>query len=309
MTDSSLSRNSRFARVLSLLALVALAVLIAGCGSDKDNKSSDSGATGASGSITGAFNQAAADKVPQAIKDKGTIVVAMDASYAPNEFFDEDGKTIIGMDADLADALGKTLGLEVEKKNATFDSIIPGLAAGKFDIALSSFTDTKEREKQVDMVTYLTAGTSFYTTTAKPTDVQTLEDLCGKKVAVQKGTVQQEDVEAQNKKCSTPIDIQVFTQQTDVDLALTSGKAQIALADSPVAAYAVKQSNGKLKLTGKDYDSAPYGIAVSKKTGLTPAVQAAVQALMDNGTYKAILAKWGLESGAITESKINDGVE
>jgi polar amino acid transport system substrate-binding protein len=294
--------------MLGVLALVAALFVVAGCG-DKES-SDEGGSTAATGPITGTFNQAAADKVPQAIKDGGKLVVATDASYAPNEFYDTDGKTIIGTDADLAAAIGKTLGLQVELKNATFDSIIPGLVAGKYDVALSSFTDTKEREKQVDMVTYLTAGTGFYTVAADPTEVQTLADLCGKKVAVQKGTVQQDDVEGQNKKCgSNPIDIQVFTQQTDVDLALTSGKAQVALADTPVALYAVKQSEGKLKSTGKNYDTAPYGIAVSKKSGMTDAIQAAVQTLMDNGTYQAILKKWNLTSGEIDESKINDGVQ
>lgn len=308
MIESSSFKSSRLTRIFTVLALVALVAFVAGCGDKKDEKS-DSGASSATTSITGTFNQAAADKLPQAIKDAGVLNIATDASYAPNEFFDTDGKTIIGTDADLAHAIGTTLGLKVNLKNATFDSIIPGLAAGKFDIALSSFTDTKEREKTVDMVTYLTAGTSFYTTSDNPTEVQTVADLCGKKVAVQKGTTQQSDVEAQNKKCSQPIDIQVFTQQTDVDLALGSGKAQVALADSPVAAYAVQQSDGKLQATGKDYATAPYGIAVNKKTGLTPAVQAAVQALMDNGAYAAILKKWGLTGGAITESKVNDGVE
>jgi polar amino acid transport system substrate-binding protein len=307
MTESNHVKTSKIARILTVLALIAVVSVLAGCGSDDstdDTKSTDGA------SITGTFNQEAADKVPQAIKDQGSLTVALDASYAPNEFFDEDGKTIIGTDADLADAIGTVLGLDVEKKNATFDSIIPGLAAGKFDVALSSFTDTKEREQTVDMVTYLTAGTGFYTNADKPTEVTNgVEDLCGKTVAVQKGTVQQDDVEAQSKKCPEPIDLKVFTQQTDVDLAISSGRAQVALADSPVAAYAVKQSDGALKSTGKDYDSAPYGIAINKKTELTPAIQAAVQTLIDDGTYAAILKKWGLESGAITESKINDGVE
>lgn len=307
MTDSKPAKTARVFKLLSLLALIAVVSVLAGCGSD--NKSDSGSSSSDSASIAGKLDSAAAAKVPQEIKDNGTITVALDASYAPNEFFDTDGKTIIGTDADLAKAIGTTLGLDVELKNATFDSIIPGLAAGKYDIALSSFTDTKEREKTVDMVTYLTAGTSFYTTSKNPTEVSTLADLCGKKVAVQKGTTQQDDVEAQSKKCSDPIDLQVFTQQTDVDLALNSGKAQVALADSPVAAYAVQQSDGALKATGKDYATAPYGIAINKKTGLTPAVQAAVQALIDNGTYAAILKKWNLESGAITQSKVNDGVE
>ncbi|MGK2878172.1 MAG: ABC transporter substrate-binding protein [Solirubrobacterales bacterium] len=307
MTESNQVKTSKIARILTVLALIAVVSVLTGCGSDE---SSDNGATGTDGaSITGTFNEEAAAKVPTAIKDAGTLSVAMDASYAPNEFFDEDGKTIIGTDADLADAIGVVLGLEVDKKNATFDSIIPGLAAGKFDIALSSFTDTKEREETVDMVTYLTAGTGFYTNADKPTEVTGVEDLCGKTVAVQKGTVQQDDVEEQSKKCDEPIDLKVFTQQTDVDLAISSGRAEIAMADSPVANYAVKQSDGTLKSTGEDYDTAPYGIAINKKTELTPAIQAAVQTLIDDGTYAAILKKWGLESGAITESKVNDGVE
>lgn len=308
MTENNHVKTSKIARILTVLALIAVVSVLTGCGSDDDPV--DTGSTGKVGAaITGTFNQEAADLVPTAIKDAGTLSVAMDASYAPNEFFDEDGKTIIGTDADLADAIGTVLGLDVEKKNATFDSIIPGLAAGKFDIALSSFTDTKEREETVDMVTYLTAGTGFYTLADKPTEVTGVADLCGKTVAVQKGTVQQEDVEEQSKKCDEPIDMKVFTQQTDVDLAITSGRAQVAMADSPVASYAVKQSDGTLKSTGEDYDTAPYGIAINKKTELAPAIQAAVQVLIDDGTYAAILKKWGLESGAITESKINDGVE
>ena len=215
----------------------------------------------------------------------------------------------IGAIAAAVAAIGTTLGLEVEKKNVTFDAILPGLAADKYDIAISSFTDTKEREETVDMVTYFTAGTGFYTNAENPVEVEGLADLCGKKVAVQKGTVQQEDVEGQNDKCDDPIDVAVFTQQTDVDLAINSGRAEVALADSPVAAYAVQQSDGALKSTGKEYDSAPYGIAVNKENGLTEAIQAAVQAMIDDGTYTAILEEWGQTAGALDESKINDGVE
>ncbi len=297
----------RLTRVLSLMALVIVAMAIAGCGSDDDAADEGAGSTGEIAAVS--VDQAAADLVPQAIRDEGTLTVAMDASYAPNEFFDEDGKTIIGMDSDLATAIGQTLDLDVEKQNVTFDAILPGLAANKYDIAISSFTDTKEREQTVDMVTYFTAGTGFYTNAENPTDVETVADLCGKTVAVQKGTVQQEDVEAQNEKCDKSINVEVFSEQTDVDLAITSGRADVALADSPVAAYAVKQSDGRLASTGKDYDSAPYGIAVNKDNGMTEAIQKAVQSLIDNGTYAEILEKWGVSGGAIDESKINDGVE
>ena len=106
------------------------------------------------------------------------------------------------MDADLAKALAGVMGLKADVKNATFDSIIPGLAAHKYDLGMSSFTDTKEREQTVDFVTYFTAGTSFYVKRqGGPAVVNTLADLCGKTVAVEKGTTQQTDAEAQSKKC------------------------------------------------------------------------------------------------------------
>ena len=96
------------------------------------------------------------------MKAKGTLIVAADATYAPNEFIAPDGHTVIGMDADLAHALFPLLGLKANVVNATFDTIIPGLTSGKFDVGMSSFTDTKAREQQVNFVDYFTAGESFF---------------------------------------------------------------------------------------------------------------------------------------------------
>ncbi|MGH2905384.1 MAG: ABC transporter substrate-binding protein [Solirubrobacterales bacterium] len=309
MTQSThVKTTSIIARALTLLALIAVVSVLAGCGSDKN----DGGSTGTA-STTVQKDDAAAAKVPAAIAKDGTLTVAMDASYPPNEFFDKDGKTIIGMDADLANALAQTLGLKAELKNVTFDAILPGLAAGKYDIAMSSFTDTKEREKTVDMVTYLNAGTKFYTSADNPTDISGLDDLCGLTVAVEKGTTQADDANAQSKKCTSAgkkkVTVDVFPDQNGANLALTSGRAQIGMADSPVAAYIIKQSDGKLQQTGVDYGEAPYGIAVNKDSGLTPAIQAGMQSLMDSGKYKEILTKWNLADEGIDTAKVNDGIE
>lgn len=310
-------RNGRdaavFLRLLGVLALTAAFAAFAGCGDKED--ADTTGPTGATGSsqITAQRDEAVAKLVPAAIAERGKLVVAMDATYPPNEFFDKDGKTIIGMDPDLAKAIGQTMGLEVELKNVTFDAILPGLASGKYDLAMSSFTDTKEREKTVDMVTYLVAGTKFYTPADNPTEISGLADLCGKTVAVEKGTTQADDAETQNKKCKSagddPVKVSVFPDQSGANLALTSGRAQIGMADSPVAAYIIDQSDGKLQATGEDYGTAPYGIAVNKESGLTEAVSAAVKSLMSGGQYTVILKEWNLADGAIDESKINDGVE
>ena len=143
-----------------------------------------------------------AAQVPAAIKSKGTLTVATEAQYAPNEFIAPDGHTIIGMDADLMNALGEVMGLKVKLVNANFETIIPGLAAGRYDVGASSFTDTKEREKTVDFVDYFSAGISFYAKSSANPGVNELKDLCGKTVAVEKGTVEQEESEKQSKACT-----------------------------------------------------------------------------------------------------------
>lgn len=298
-------------RLTLLIAIVASALLaLSGCG---DNDSAKEAVKESPTAITAVTNAAVAKLVPAAIKDKGELVVAADATYPPNEFVDTDGKTIIGMDPDLAKALGEVMGIKVVVKNATFDSILPGLAANKYDLGMSSFTDTKEREKTVDMVTYLIAGTSFYTAATDGTEVTGLDDLCGLTVAVEKGTTQADDAEAQSEKCESagkkPVTVQVFTDQNAANLALTSGRAQIGMADSPVAAYIVKQSDGKLVSTGQAYGEAPYGVAINKESNLAPAILAGMKALIAGGQYKAILAKWNLSDAAIAEPKINDGIE
>src|SRR4029077_9198988 len=162
-----------------------------------------------------------------------------DATYAPNEFIASDGKTVIGMDADLMKALADTMGLKIKIVNATFDSIIPGLASGKYDMGASSFTDTKEREKTVNFVDYFQAGTSFFTKASGGTSVTGLAELCGKTVSVEKGTTEQADATTQSGKCKkagkSAVTVLTFPDQNGANLALASGRAQIAMADEPVA--------------------------------------------------------------------------
>jgi polar amino acid transport system substrate-binding protein len=235
--------------------------------------------------------------------------VAADASYAPNEFIGPDGHTVVGMDADLAKALAAVMGLKANVVNQTFDSIIPGLASGKYDLGASSFTDTKAREKTVDFVDYFQAGTSFFTKASGGTAVSGLSDLCGKTVSVEKGTTEQTDATAQGAKCKKSgkpgVTVLAFPDQNGANLALASGRAQVSMADSPVASYQVKKSNGAFKITGQTYGTAPYGLAIPKKSGLAPAVLAAVQAVMKDGTYSSILSKWGVQAGAISKPAIN----
>jgi polar amino acid transport system substrate-binding protein len=274
--------RSTFARIVVLAALAAVAVFA----------TSSSAAT--------SVDKAAAALVPANIKAKGTLIVAADASYAPNEFIGSDGHTVVGMDPDLANALFPLLGLKVKIVNATFGTIIAGMLGGKYDIGMSSFTDTKAREKQVNFVDYFEAGTSF-------------ASICGLTVSVETGTTERTDALGQATKCTKagkkPDTVLSFNTQTEANLALHSGRAQISMADSPVAGYQVAQSHGAFKLVGQSYGVSPYGIAVPKADGtLDKAILVALKQLVANGQYAAIMKKWGLQSGSDTHPALNGAI-
>ena len=298
---------------LTVLALVV--VFTAGCGGSgkKASSTTTSGTTNTTSTTisTPATDSKIAAEVPAKFKSK-TLTFATDATYAPNEFIGSNGKSIEGMDPDLGKALGAVMGVKVKFVNTTFDGIIPGLAAGKFDVGMASFTDTKERQKVVDFVTYFEAGTSFYVKASGGPTINSLADLCGHSVGVERGTTQADDSTAQNGKCKSAgksgVKVSVYPDQNAANLSISSGRAQVGMADSPVAAYIVKQSKGQFKLTGKSYNTAPYGIAIPKGSGLTKPFLGALKALMSDGTYKAILTKWGVEDGAITNPKINGAI-
>jgi polar amino acid transport system substrate-binding protein len=296
-------------RLIGAGAMVtASAVLLGACGSSSSTSSAGGGG-GASTATTATKVDSIAAEVPSAVKSKGTLAVAADATYAPNEFIDTDGKTVIGMDPDLANALATVMGLTVSMQNAKFDSIIPGLSSGKYDLGMSSFTDTKDREKTVDFVTYFSAGTSFFVNASGGPTINTLDDLCGHHASVERGTTQLDDATAQKKKCTDAgkpdVDVQPYDDQNGANLALSSGRADVSMADSPVAAYQVKQSNGKFKLSGQPYGTAPYGIAIPKNNGMAKPILDAINELLKDGIYQTIMAKWGISSGAITNPQIN----
>jgi len=289
-------RISRLALVFAVLALVT------------------AGVAGASAATTAKLKKvpSIASQVPSKIRAKGSQTVASDATYAPMELIAKDGKTVIGVDADLAKAIGTVLGLKFKVQNANFAGIIPGLKSHKYDIGMSSFTDTKARQKVVDFVTYFSAGTSFYVKASGGPAISGLASLCGKSVAVENGTTEQTDANAQNTKCKNAgkpgVTVRAYPDQNSANLAISSGREQVGMADSPVAAYIVKQSHGQFKLAGKSYGTAPYGIALPKKSGMTKPILAAVKYLMKHGYYKKILAKWGVQGGAISNPKINGAI-
>ena len=291
----------------------AMLVTGAACGtSDVDDASSQSGAK--SGEMTGydvsgvKKDDAIAKLVPDYVTKDGKLTIGMDTSYAPAEFLASDGKTPVGFDVDIAKALAGVFGLEADPETANFDSIIPSVGS-KYDIGISSFTVTKERLEAVDFVSHFDAGSAWAVKKGNPQKVDT-SNLCGKKVAVQTATMQETAANKMAKQCKADgkptLDVISSKLQTDVTTNVATGKADVFYADSPVAGYAIAQTNGELEMLGKAEGIAPEGIVVKKgDKQMDEALQKALQKLIDDGTYMKILKYWGVEDGAIDKPEIN----
>jgi polar amino acid transport system substrate-binding protein len=289
---------------LSLATVSAAALALSACGS---NSLSGEPAGSQAPSVSVSQNQDLSAKLPASIKSAGVIRIGTDATYAPNEFLAADGKTVQGVDVDVFNAVAAKFGVKTEWQPASFDSIINGVNGKKYDIGISSFTINDKRKQQVTMVSYFRAGTQWATTKGNPKGVAP-GNACGKTVAVQTGTVQEEvDLPARQKKCgSNKINVLSYKDQSQATGAVVSGKADAMLSDSPVVAYAVKKSAGKLEALGDIYEAAPYGYVVPKnETEFANAIVEALKEIKTDGAYEAALKKWGVEQGAIDDFAVN----
>jgi polar amino acid transport system substrate-binding protein len=284
---------------IPVLAVVA-ALALTGC---VDNSTpASSGGSGSSGSKDSAL----AKLLPASIAKSGKIEVGIDATYPPNEYKDDSGAAI-GWDVDLFNAVAAKLGVKAVYNVAGFDSIIPSITGGKYDAGVSSFTDNTDREKKVDFVNYYSAGILWASAKGKTVDP---DNACGLKVAVETGTVEeQDDVPGKSKACTdagkAAIQILKFDGQDQATNAVILGQADAMSADSPITDDAIAKSKGKLQVAGKTFGVAPYGVAVDKGSKLGVALQKAYQAIVDDGTYKKILDKWGVADGSLDKITIN----
>jgi polar amino acid transport system substrate-binding protein len=307
----SLTRRGRVA----VAAAAGLTLVLAGCGDDSggDAGSGGGGAAASSEPLPSVeADEELAALVPPAIAEDGVISVGSDTSYAPNEFLAEDGETIVGFDVDLFTLVAQKLGLEAQFETAAFDSIIAGVGSGRYEAGVSSFTINPERLQQANMISYYEAGTQWATKAGNPDGVDP-DSACGLTIAVQKATVQVDDITARSEACEAageePITINQYDLQSDATAAVVSGAAVAGLADSPIMAYAVQQTNGQLELLGDIYDAAPYGYVVAQdQADFAQALADAVQALIDDGTYTEVLSRWGVEDGAIDDPTVNPTV-
>lgn len=289
-----------------VLAGGLVASLLAGCGATSLGLGSSEQQTATTGCSSGGLK----DALPPDVKPGTTLTVASDGSYEPNEFLAADGQTLVGMDIELMRGALQCLGLKAKFQNAKFDNILPGIAGGKYDVGISSFTITTDRLKQVTMVSYFSAGTQWVVRKGNPKNVNSAKP-CGYSVGVQTGTTQADEIKALNKgECkSKHIKAVVEDLQSKVTTDLLAGKVDAMAADSPVALYAVKKTGDKLQAVGKITGSAPYGVVLPKgKDKLGTAIAQAFAQMAGNGSYEKILAKWGQQSGAVQMFAANPAV-
>ncbi|WP_340376260.1 ABC transporter substrate-binding protein [Streptomyces sp. SS7] len=315
-TRRTTAARTRLAAVGSLA--VAGALLLSACGDQTSDSGSSSSESAGAASTAPLFS-----KLPAEIQKKKVIQVGTNAEYAPMESVD--GGKIVGVDPDIAAALGKQLGVEFKFTNGGFDTLITAVNSGRYDIAMSSITDNKQRQEGlddsgkklgegVDFVDYFTAGTAIYVQKGNPKGIQTLDDLCGQTVAVQRGTTYEEALQAQSKTCTSggkkALKIESFENDTEAQTRVKSGGAVAGVNDYPVAVDMARKAGGgnTFEVLDKQYEAAPFGIVVAKKnTQLRDALKEAVDAIIKDGSYQKVLEKWGAESGAISQSAINGG--
>ncbi|GAS88674.1 serine/threonine protein kinase StpK7 [Mycolicibacterium brisbanense] len=252
---------------------------------------------------------AIAATVPQQIRDTGRLVIGVNVPYAPLEFKNSGGD-LIGFDVDLMKAMTRVLGLVPDFRETGFDGVLPSVRDGNFNVGMAAMTDTAERERQADFVTYLNAGTLWAQRTGSSVDPTA---ACGLRVAVKYGTIQDtKELPAKSDTCVaaglSPIQKVQLTRQDEVTAALVAGDADAMTADSPVTGFAIKLSGGALQPAGEVFDSAPYGWPVAKGSALADSLRQALEQLIATGEYRNIVTKWGLEKGMIDHPRINGAV-
>ncbi|MET9519765.1 ABC transporter substrate-binding protein [Streptomyces sp. NPDC002994] len=315
-TRRTTATKSRTAAVGAIA--VAGALLLTACG---DQTGSGTGTTETKG--TKSSTAPLFDKLPKKYQDAGVIKVGTDAAYAPMEY--EEGGKIVGIDPDIAAALGKELGVEFKFTSGTFDGLISSLNTGRQDIVMSAMSDTKARQeglddkgkktgKGVDFVDYFTSGVSLLVKKGNPEKIESLDDLCGKKVAVQRGTIYETTFKDQAEKCEKDdkgkLTIEAFDTDAEAQTRVKSGGAVADLNDYPVAAHIAKTAGGgnDFEVTGGQIGAGPFGIAVNKDNPqLRDALKDALNAIIKNGEYEKVLEKWDVKNSAVTEATINAG--
>lgn len=256
------------------------------------------------------FDQSLHDSLPSPIRKRGTVTIGTDASYAPMSSFGANGRTIVGMEPDLAQAMGRVLGVRVRFVDTNFTEILPSVANGSLDLGMSAMTDTPGRAKTVDFVNYFIAGTAIVVQSGNPAGISNIQGLCGHVVAVEAGTTQVDLLRRAQSNCTGDrIVVKTFDTNSDALLQLRTGRAVAVLNDLPPAVFLVNDPRTRPHFqlaSTTQYEPGLYGIAVAKdQPALRDAVEGALTRLLDTGDYADVLEKWNVEDGSLDRISVN----
>lgn len=294
-----------------LAAAAATASLLTACGGGSDSAGEPSTSAVAKQEKDAALHA----KLPADIREAGGVKIGTEALYPPFESLADDNKTIVGLDPDLAKALGEVLGVKVKFTNTAFDGLLTALDGGRFDLVIAAVTDTKEREAEYDFVDYFMTGQSIVVKKGNPEEITEVADLCGRPVAVLRASTQEKLLEGFNdKECKgDPIDVTALQSDKDALVQVQTGRADASFTQDAVGVYNAQTIGG-----GNQFEIAnseallptPVGIVFAKDdAALRDAFRAALDVLIENGAYAEILEKHDMSQGALEESAVNLGGE
>jgi polar amino acid transport system substrate-binding protein len=289
-----------------LAALALVGVLLAGCASPLDDL--DAGVPRQDVTSAVAPDPAAAALLPVPVRQAGVLTVGASIGGPPSAFKLADGVTVVGQDIDMTEAVARTLGLRVQRTEGTFDGIVPGLTSGKFDVATGNFAVTEARKRSVSFVTYINDGQGFAVRADDPQPpILDLADLCGRAVSVLAGSTFEASLAKAQPRCPAagrpPIDVRSYPDGATAQLALAQRRADVTMSTINGLRYLVSQQP-RLRFVN-EYRRLDVGFALAKDSPLIPAVHAAVERLMADGTYARILAKWGTPTSALRTSQVD----
>jgi len=258
----------------------------------------------------GRCDPALAATVPSPVRQRGAFQVAMVPYTPPMAYYADDNTTIVGFDRDMSQAIADVFCLAADPVPSNLDAIVPGLAAGRYDMVLASLSPTGERRRNADFVTYYNGGQGFLAGTSTNFPVRTYQDLCGRTVGVVIGSVQQGQLDQAADTCARAgrpaWQLNLYPDGTSAVLALRSSRIDVLYFSISLTRYVARQAPELFRLAGV-YQRALVAVGLNKNSPLTVPVHDAVGQLMADGTYRKILAKWGLEENLLDSTDILTG--
>ncbi len=237
----------------------------------------------------------------------GTVTFLSDTTYPPQESIDPSTQQAVGFDIEIAQAVAAKMGLTATIQKTDTPQLVGALLAKKGDAIISALQITPDLQRQAALVAYFRAGQAILVRKGNPSGITVLSDLCGKTVSVQVQSPEENTIDELNGgTCKDKkINKQVYPTDLQAVLILKQRGVDAALDDSPVAAYFVKQTPDQLEQAGAPFKTNPEGIAIDPKNGeLLKAMQQAMMAIYQDGTYRQILTRWNLLDGEIPASQI-----